>query len=142
MKKKTLLKIFLLFGAVILCILMPHLGPIWGQMRNALFNQNKTNEVGLQRKYLFCEILKPGMTEQEARESLVSIGLFNENFRSEPPDITFMSVMFTDSATEKKFGGGFILRFIDNRYEKAMYFEHSTDDSSPRTRDYECQTTP
>ena len=78
--------------------------------------QEAINEL---RCYVFRDLLKPGMSRSEVRESLAQFGDFRESESSFLGGLTRVYIYFADPETSRRFGGYVILSFYDGKYARA-----------------------
>lgn len=72
------------------------------------------------RYNVFCEQLKPGMDRTEVRRILSQYGNFREMESSFKGGLSVVGIVFTDPATDRRFGGkSVVLVFENGSYIKA-----------------------
>jgi hypothetical protein len=69
-----------------------------------------------QRNYVFCDLLKPGMTHEEVREVLTQFGTLEEHENRSPGGYLSVRAYYIDSEIDRQFGGYFVLSFVDEHF--------------------------
>ena len=71
------------------------------------------------RHHLLCEVLKPGMSKDQALTVLGQVGDFTMSEGDWLGGDIELNIGFTDSKVADKYGDFFSLLFIDNKYQRA-----------------------
>jgi hypothetical protein len=88
-------------------------------LRGYLAEQRDQVGIIAQRHYVFCQLLKPGMTHDEVDQVLAQFGQNRERRANFSPGFYTIWVNYLDPATDHRFGGNVILTFRDDRYYSA-----------------------
>ncbi len=98
----------------------------------AAYSYLKHQEFLAQRYHLLCEVLKPGMSQDEVLQTLHRAGDFTFN-HAEWTELAELGISFTDPKAKETYGA-FDLLFINDKYTRA--YRRLTSDSSELICDF------
>jgi hypothetical protein len=116
-KKLIIIFCFIAFLLILICIVTLLTGPYVDHMRIVMQN----TEMSPQRNYIFCKLLKSGMTYDEVKKKLSQIGAFHEDRVNKSLEAYDIRIIFDSPSNTDKYHD-FLLHFEKNRYINASYY--------------------
>ncbi len=99
-------------------------------VREVVIDRTDLSAAEEQRRHVFCELLKEGMTRAEVHEVLAQFGPFEEHQSDFTGDYT-LRVVYANTKTKHQFADGVLLWFKGNDWYMGASIQVSLSDQAP-----------